>query len=460
MDDGDIYGDLGIAPPAPRVPVALQTATIASPPTFSPPATVPPITVEDTDMSHNFSGAGLGYSKPAVQEDNGAFDFEDGIVVDSGKVLGPSEKGAAADSAAAALRRQRDKKPRSFDDLRKELEDDEARPAAGHKASEVVDLESTDEEDAEGGDLAIELGEVKASETGTKVREHRPRPHWQPPGQGAPAPQAAPAPKPGTVGAAKRGVKRKEITVFIGAPPPLPQGQGTADCFILIGGLPWWLSDADLRGQAEHYGQVRTIRILDFERSGKSAGIAAVEYTQPEFATRAADSVDGMRSRPVWKQITGKKAPKLVLVSNELLKRFKAGVLPWSEGGPCSEELRSILMRQFDMSYVPQRRPGPDNTRGVTRQNSNTAADRAWADKRNTRQEVPASFALAPGCRVRVTDLQSANAYNGLMGIVHSWDQVEQKWRVQLETPDRKMVFFEGSKLHVSQSFDPRRGRP
>ena len=38
------------------------------------------------------------------------------------------------------------------------------------------------------------------------------------------------------------------------------------------------------------------------------------------------------------------------------------------------------------------------------------------------------------------------------MGTVHSWDHAEHRWRVQLETPDRKMVFFEGSKLHVSQA--------
>jgi len=41
--------------------------------------------------------------------------------------------------------------------------------------------------------------------------------------------------------------------------------------------------------------------------------------------------------------------PKLVLVSRELLGMMRAGVPPWPEGGPCSDDLRAILVRQFDM---------------------------------------------------------------------------------------------------------------
>lgn len=268
----------------------------------------------------------MGYQSgpPAGTED---FDFNEGLVVDAGEVLGKSNKPAP--------------KPRSFDALRDELLRDEECTAvanfAANATTEVIALDDTDEED----DVAVDLGfdEVKASETGVKPREARPATKaWQHDDEES-----------------KKGMRRKEVSLFIGAPPVLPAGRGSSDCLVLLGGLPWWYSDADVRSQAENFGQVRCIRILACEKSGKSCGIALIEYLVPESAKKAADSNEGLRNRGLPRENPDKPA-RLVLVSLELFRKMRGGALPWLDGGSCSEELRAILMRQFDMSYMPAAR--------------------------------------------------------------------------------------------------------
>jgi len=179
--------------------------------------------------------------------------------------------------------------------------------------------------------------------------------------------------------------------LFVGPPPPLPASTSAANCLILLGSLPWWLPDTDLRRLAEQFGQVRSLRVLDHLGSGKSAGIALVEYLQTEAVQRASSAAEGICKLGAWK---GLAAPRLVPVGAELLGKLRSGVLPWPDGGPCSAELRSILLRQFDMSHLEtskggRRQSSPPRTRGglgrpqgqTESKNRVTEDSMSWADK-------------------------------------------------------------------------------
>jgi len=71
--------------------------------------------------------------------------------------------------------------------------------------------------------------------------------------------------------------------------------------------------------------------------------------------------------------------PRVVLVSQELFGRLRSGTLPWPDGGPCAEDLRAILLRQFDMSHNSamirrnSRDAGGSPLRGLQRRNSNAS---------------------------------------------------------------------------------------
>merc|ERR1711879_736467 len=45
--------------------------------------------------------------------------------------------------------------------------------------------------------------------------------------------------------------------------------------------------------------------------------------------------------------------PRSVLVSHQLFPKLRLGVVPWPDGGECSDDLREILMRQFDLLHTP-----------------------------------------------------------------------------------------------------------
>merc|ERR1711971_1133392 len=143
-------------------------------------------------------------------------------------------------------------------------------------------------------------------------------------------------------------LRRREVSVFLGPPPPLANNPRGADCLILVGGLPWWLSDVDLRGRAERYGSIRSVRILEHRRSGKSAGIALVEYAGPD-GPKAAMGKDGLCAKSGWQSV-GAAPPRIVLVSGELFRLLRSGLVSWPGGGPCSNDLQSAMSRQFPQS--------------------------------------------------------------------------------------------------------------
>lgn len=279
--------------------------------------------------------------RPAALHAEGPGTYSEGFVVEAGEVVSSSCGRGVVGSQAP--------RPENFEALQQEMLAEE-QPAPHSPARSIASSKSPARED--GGDETepsdddlIVLGEVRASETAAKPAARR----W------------APRPPPAAQLSEFAQISdRREVSLYIAPPPPVPDGAGTCDCFALVGGLPWWFSDIELRRHAEQFGQIRAIRILDVPRSGKSTGIALLEYVAPDSAQRAAQPREGMSSLPAWESMATA-PPRVILVSRELLQMIRAGSLPWPDGGPCQEDLRSILMRQFGQEHIP---PPRDRSRG------------------------------------------------------------------------------------------------
>ncbi|CAE7671811.1 rnp24 [Symbiodinium sp. CCMP2456] len=267
----------------------------------------------------------------------------------------PAQSPAPAAAVAEAVA---EPKPKDFATLQKELQAEEASAAPGSPVSEgAADLDpdmedggviSDGTEGSEDGE--IHLGEVRASETGTAAPHFR---RAQEKGDSAPS--------SGGMGPKGPRIKKKEILLFIGPPPPLaPLGQPGESSSLLIGGLPWWLTDTELRRYGEQYGQVRRLRILDFAGSGKSAGVALLEFAQAD-AARQALRPDGLCRPQLWRPLGA--APRAAAVGGELRGRLREGTVPWLDGGPCSEDLRAMLLRQCGISAPAPRRSPPRHSR-------------------------------------------------------------------------------------------------
>lgn len=327
------------------------------------------------------------------------WNFKDGFAAEAGEIVKPKSPPP--------------EKPVDFDALQKELVADEQSAVSCRGNAEATEAANQDlasgsdteaESEAEGGtkedsgEPLIQLDEIRASERQPLIVEN-----W------ARAPQSR---KSSTVTSGVKSVnrgascrlRRKEVSLFMGPPPPTPHtlgGGNPAERLVLVGGVPWWFSEADLRRQAEQFGQLRCIRILESERSGKSAGIALLEYTTMEAAQRAANPADGFSALSIWvilvveaKLMEAK--PRAVLVSQELFGKLRSGTLPWPDGGSCGEDLRSILLRQFDMSHssalVRSNSKPALPSQGLQRRNSNPGPgaspdaerprrDEGWAEK-------------------------------------------------------------------------------
>lgn len=403
MSDGlDIYGDLHIVQPSPAakaVPekpppqqiVAAAPAATPAPPAVlvAEPAVAPPATPSDAPAA------------PAAAQWSPGPDgyFQNRVWVPPDSAATPSASSASA--AAAPLRlapnltsspaaspralrspgpggdRRTEEAPKeeSFEALSKELLADELAPLPAPRASDAargaVAIEDVAESSSESGEeeavaggagggavgelgkkpaVEVRLGEVKASQTG----------------------------------AAYVPIRRKEPPLHIGlSPPPSLASGSTADCLLIAGGLPTWMPETDLRRHAEQFGALRAFRLLDATSGGLLAGltssggsshsgIALLEYTVPEAAQRAAQLKEGFCALPVWESMKVV-APRLVLVSNELFVKLRAWQPPWLEGGPCGEDLRSILLRQFDRSHEDRggaRRLDDGDARGLRRRAS------------------------------------------------------------------------------------------
>lgn len=62
---------------------------------------------------------------------------------------------------------------------------------------------------------------------------------------------------------------------------------------IFVGSLPFSLSDSELRGYFEKYGEVSSVKIITDKFSGKSKGFGFVEMPDDEQAQKAIDELHG-----------------------------------------------------------------------------------------------------------------------------------------------------------------------
>eukprot|EP00928_Gymnodinium_smaydae_P012048 TRINITY_DN14394_c0_g5_i1.p1 TRINITY_DN14394_c0_g5~~TRINITY_DN14394_c0_g5_i1.p1 ORF type:complete len:369 (-),score=67.62 TRINITY_DN14394_c0_g5_i1:185-1291(-) len=357
--DVDIYGDLFDEP-------AFSPAPATSPLALPPPS--------PANAGATASGGGSGGSMPPPSPSGAAtssgapaaaeeawrggdpyseWSFSETLVVDGGQVISgkipnrwPSDP--AHDPAL-------DDRPADFEALSKELLEDErlpaplpspspsARSAAEEGGEQVIgrnEAKAAADDDTD-DEVAVELGEVRALHVGAAPA--------RPPPRRAQANNNSAAQAASDTGIVTTKRRRREVSLFVGPPPPSTSTAGVAECYLLVGGLPWWLSDADLRRYAETFGRLRCLRVLDYTRSGKSTGIALLEYLMPDSAKQAARPSEGLAALSVWATLSpGAAAIRVKTVSRELYEKLRFGTLPWSEGGPCSDDLRAILMRQFD----------------------------------------------------------------------------------------------------------------
>lgn len=174
------------------------------------------------------------------------------------------------------------------------------------------------------------------------------------------------------------------------APPqPLRGADPSSACtqFLLLGGLPPGLPEAELRRLSEQFGELNAIRVLEDAATGKPVGIALLEYAAAESAARAAGVGNGLCALSAWPIMTVA-PPRLVLVGRELLNMLRAASPPWTEGGHCSEDLRCVLLRQFEQwgLYMRQELRSGDAspTRQLSRQGSALSLTRS-----NSRGESP-----------------------------------------------------------------------
>jgi len=354
--DVDIYGDLcadlpnNLEAAAPAAPAAKSPfdigASESSKPAESKPAQSKGPILEYSSKPAQSKGPILEYSSAPAHYGEWEGDWEGGLVVDNGQVV------TGADEEDPYAHRYKER-PRDFEALQKELEADE-RPmvfeaekirgigSPPRDASPLIQRvgSDTEPEDSDDGDNLITCGEVRASSKPGRPQAFTPKRRV--------SNQVSETQCYDIVEAAPKGTKRRETPVFFGAPPPVPSGGGTRKHMLLAGGFSWWTTDTELRRHCEHFGTVRRMRLLDCPATGKSLGIALVEFTTAEGVTKAASPQEGLMSLAAWSS-PGFKGSRLCLVSDELFPRICAGQLPWLDGGTCSQDLRAILERQFDV---------------------------------------------------------------------------------------------------------------
>jgi len=355
------------------------------------------------------STAGLGSSTSARRSAATTSKDEEPTFETSGDGSGPQtwvnpayEKRArpAMDGAEFVVEKSKFAEPdqaEDFEALRQELLEEEM--VGPSKTLSLDDpLAEEDGSDTDESSDDIELGEVRGSD----VPVRRPR-YFPNRTLGGPkvSPQNAAARMPWQSPLKARSAappERKDATVVVEAttPPstapaatPAPTAAPVAAApalalqahdagkFLLLGGLPLSLSRERLRELSEEFGKVNRLRMLDdVDNPRKSTGIALVEFYSAESAARAADPRSGYRMQNEW-LVTFVPPPKVVLVSRELLGMMFAGVPPWPEGGYCSEDLRAVLLRQFELWELGTNRPSEGGRFALSRRDSNSTLARS-----------------------------------------------------------------------------------
>jgi RNA recognition motif-containing protein len=85
--------------------------------------------------------------------------------------------------------------------------------------------------------------------------------------------------------------------VYIGQPPSMlgSAGDHSAECSIVIRGLPWFLSDPALRKECESCGSVRSVVMVPQDHlTKKFSGVAIVEYLAADAVKSALQNLMGL----------------------------------------------------------------------------------------------------------------------------------------------------------------------
>jgi len=392
MADLDIYGDLCADLPS-SSPLASPGSVASPPPEDAPPSSRAAVQASSSSATARRVSRGSGspaeadkapphVSAGGTSAKKGpqtwvAPGYEDwtssGFVVAGGEVVGISaDTEAGGDSQDFEALRQElaaAEKPRAVATTAVASSATKAAACASSSPENSIDANAdTDDSDDDSGD-DVQLGEVHASQTGARPLHKPPGDFGQPAQSSAQKDDASRASGASAAASGERALKPRSSS-------PDDEPKSPAECYVLVGGLPPTMSNTELRKLAEQFGQIKSMRVLEEPgRSMRSAGIALLEYATPDGAIKAAGVGNGLCALSAW-LLMGVPSPRLVLVSQELLGMMRAGTPPWPEGGPCSDNLRYLMVRQFDMwNLSARRRPADSPPRGLRRANSSGSFD-------------------------------------------------------------------------------------
>mmetsp|Transcript_105217 Transcript_105217/g.241176 ORF Transcript_105217/g.241176 Transcript_105217/m.241176 type:complete len:470 (+) Transcript_105217:32-1441(+) len=322
MDDYDLYGDLGFvkpkpapaprAEPAASAPAASDPSAQATPQAPGSSAAPDPIPGVVSEVVGSPSGALVEY--PAEYENNGP-------IVDY-----PADYELGEDEDLDAI----------------------AALGIGDELPVRSPTHDSDSQSSSDGEVAV-FADVKASDAVASS---------------APAPAKSKGKGKGKVKKPVARLIRKDSAMYAGVPPAAPDhcDERAACCFILLG-LPWWVSDGDLRAQAQTFGPVRAIRLFEASVTGKSTGAIFLEFATEDSARRARDRETGLASLPGLRA-----APSFLDVSDLLYAEMRSGPIAWADGGAVTADLVEALPREVAVLLAdkpalklrpPKRPPSP-----------------------------------------------------------------------------------------------------
>eukprot|EP00922_Rhytidocystis_sp_ex-Travisia-forbesii_P063827 GHVS01094932.1.p1 GENE.GHVS01094932.1~~GHVS01094932.1.p1 ORF type:complete len:388 (+),score=102.11 GHVS01094932.1:96-1259(+) len=153
----------------------------------------------------------------------------------------------------------------------------------------------------------------------------------------------------------KMGFVRKDIPLFLGAPPKL------VDCVeprssshvIIACNLAWWITDVGIREAASSSGQVRAVKVLDNPLNGKSLGVALIEYCLASSASHAVQNLAKM----LMATQGGERVVRVEAATEAVWTQLDRSAPMWTAGGGIHEPLHSMILQAIGI--LAQKPPPP-----------------------------------------------------------------------------------------------------
>ena len=81
---------------------------------------------------------------------------------------------------------------------------------------------------------------------------------------------------------------------------------------IFVGGIPWALSEEEIKEQFEKFGTVASARIITDKRTGRSKGYGFIEMPDDEEAKKAIEALNGseMNGRKIGVTVSEERKPR------------------------------------------------------------------------------------------------------------------------------------------------------